>query len=424
VNSLTAITRLIGGHTYAIAALAVIAALTVWLITRAVRKAPFKNTPAAVVMAGLAAMACTGYSGDTSWRFAGDHLGMHDIPERAALFAAGELALFSVALMARQNLKTESAPGFPGLLVWVITGVQVIPAFSESGFWAGIVRAFLGPILGALLWHLAMGIELRHAKPGAKSNSFPSILARELRERALSWLGLAVRDRSAEQITRDRWTVRAVALAARLAEFTPAKRTGLRGRFLAHRLSVAVGKAQAGAHPQQRQVLLDLLAARRHATSLATVMLPSPWDADLSARTALPAADTDGGHEPRTTVGQPGGQAPDMLPVPLPGQARTALRAAPDIVSAARADTGADNPLISKDKGGKPRTTPNSRADKTADTGEDKPSMAALVRSSLDNGIDDPDKVVSAVLAVHPDADTDNVKRTLRREKNKRTDYL
>ncbi|MET7651541.1 hypothetical protein [Streptomyces sp. NPDC005486] len=234
---------------------------------------PLRRSPAAVLVAALAAVACTAYSADTSWRFAEHRLDMASAGERAAMFAAAELALFACALMARQNLRTQGAPGTPGMLVWFITSVQVIPAYSESGIVGGTVRAVVGPVLAALLWHLAMGIELRHAKPDAESTSLPALLAREARERFLSRLGLAVRDRSAEQITRDRATVKAVALAAKLAETKPG-----RGRArVARRLSVAVGKAQAGADEEQRAKLLDLLAARRHAASLATIDLPSPW---------------------------------------------------------------------------------------------------------------------------------------------------
>ncbi|MCT7353601.1 hypothetical protein N4P33_15675, partial [Streptomyces sp. 15-116A] len=233
-----------------------------------------RRTPAAVLVASLAALACTAYSADTSWRFAEHSLDMASTTERAAMFAAAELALFACALMARQNLRTQGAPGTPGVLVWVITGVQVIPAYAESGIVGGTVRAVVGPVLAALLWHLAMGIELRHTRPGTGSGSLPALLARELRERLLSRLGLAVRDRSAEQITRDRATVKAVALAARLAEMGPKARGRAR---VARRLSVAVGKAQAGASDEQRVKLLELLAARRHAAALATVDLPSPW---------------------------------------------------------------------------------------------------------------------------------------------------
>ncbi|WP_306186948.1 hypothetical protein [Streptomyces sp. MK5] len=237
---------------------------------------PLRRTPAAVGVASLAAMACTVYSADTSWRFAEHRLDMASVAERGAMFAAAELALFSCALMARQNLRSpQGTPGTPGVLVWVITGVQVIPAYSESGVVGGTVRAVVGPVMAALLWHLAMGIELRHTKPGTDSQSLPALLAREARERLLSRLGLAVRDRTAEQITRDRWTVKAVALAAKLASM-PDKARG-RAR-VERRLSVAVGKAQAGADGEQRTKLLDLLAARRHAAALATIDLPSPWE--------------------------------------------------------------------------------------------------------------------------------------------------
>ncbi|MBB4711183.1 hypothetical protein BJ965_001065 [Streptomyces luteogriseus] len=234
-----------------------------------------RRVPAAVLVAALAALACTAYSADTSWRFAEHSLNMVSTTERGAMFAAAELALFACALMARQNLRTQGAPGVPGALVWFITGVQVIPAYAESGIVGGTVRAVVGPVLAALLWHLAMGIELRHARPGTGSGSLPALLARELRERLLSRLGLATRDRTAEQITRDRWTVKAVGLAAKLADMKP----GARGRArVARRLSVAVGKAQAGASEEQRAKLLELLAARRHASSLATIDLASPWE--------------------------------------------------------------------------------------------------------------------------------------------------
>ena len=280
---MTTVLHLFGGQIYAVAAVAVTVALLVLVAVRTRKRAPLKDTPAAVVWAAIAAAACTAYSGDTSWRFAGDHLGMTSVAERSAMFAAAEVSLFATGLMARQNLRMKGAPGTPGMLMWLITGVQVIPAFAESGLVGGIVRAFVGPILGGTMWHLAMGIELWDAEPGALSNSLPAVVARELRERLLSRLGLAVRDRSAEQITRDRWTVKAVALAAQLASRPPAKRANRRGRWIARRLSTAVGKAQAGASPEQRGKLLALLAARRHAAELATVALPSPWESGTEA---------------------------------------------------------------------------------------------------------------------------------------------
>ncbi|MFE6025614.1 hypothetical protein [Streptomyces niveus] len=248
-----------------------------WTSRRRAARSERRPGSPAVKVAAVAAVGCTAYSADTSWRFAADYLDMAGTVERAMMFGAAELALFATALMARQNLNSQGAPGLPGSLIWVITGVQIIPAYAESGPVGGTVRAFVGPVMAAMLWHLAMGIELRLHKPDAASKSLLARLGREVRERLLSRLGIAARDRDAVQITRDRATTRAVTLATRLAERTPAQRQGWRGRRLTRRLSKAVGRAAVGTDPAQRAQLLDQLAARRHALALATVALPSPW---------------------------------------------------------------------------------------------------------------------------------------------------
>ncbi|APY85486.1 hypothetical protein DCW30_24930 [Streptomyces alfalfae] len=290
------------------AALALV--LTAWAIRRRGARSQKRLGGPAVNVAAVAALGCTAYSADTSWRFAADYLDMAGTAERAGMFAAAELALFATALMARQNLAVQGAPGLPGTLVWVITTVQVIPAYAESGPVGGTVRAFVGPVMAAMLWHLAMGIELRLRTPGAASNGLLAVLGREARERLLSRLGIAARDRDAAQITRDRATARAVTLAARLAERTPEQQQSRRGRRLTRRLSKAVGRASVGTDPLQRAQLLDQLAARRHALALATVPLPSPWSpAHSSASTAtvpaqptstvpVPVPTSDGSDEP------------------------------------------------------------------------------------------------------------------------------
>lgn len=257
-------------------AVLLLAALLLPLLRTRRRQRP----PAAVVAAAVGALVCTAYSGDTSWGFARDRLGMTAVEERAAMFLAAELALFACALMARQNLRTLGTPGTPGALVWLITGVQVIPAYAESGPVGGTVRAIVGPVMAALLWHLAMGIELRHGS-GDGSNSLPALIGRELRERLLSRLGLAVRDRSAAQITRDRATARAVQLAAR-----PHLR-----RWGRARLAAAVARSGVGVDHVQREVMLQQLAARRGALSLQTVDLASPF-------APAPAAIEQGSPEP------------------------------------------------------------------------------------------------------------------------------
>ncbi|SFY48704.1 hypothetical protein [Streptomyces sp. F-1] len=265
-------------------------ALTAWAIRHRGTRPQKRLGGPAVKVAALAALGCTCYSADTSWRFAADYLDMAGTAERAGMFAAAELALFATALMARQNLAAQGAPGLPGTLVWVITTVQVIPAYAESGLIGGTVRAFVGPVMAAMLWHLAMGIELRLRTPGAASNGLVAVLGREARERLLSRLGIAARDRDAAQITRDRATARAVTLASRLAERTPEQQRNRRGRRLTRRLSKAVGRAAVGTDPLQRAQLLDQLAARRHALALATVSLPSPWTpaGTASVTTVLP----------------------------------------------------------------------------------------------------------------------------------------
>jgi hypothetical protein len=254
-----------------------LAAALAWLLTRAARRLTLPPGP--ILIAGLGAMVCTAYSGDTSWRFAEHRLGMVDPDERAVMFAAGELALLACAIMARANkaaTATDTAAGsagIPGALVWAITGVQIIPAFTESGAVGGTVRAFFGPIMAGLLWHLAMGLEIRVVRPGTLSTGMVAVIGRELRERLLSRLGLVTRDRTAEQITRDRATTRAVHLAA-LLEFRPG---GPLGSLRRRRLAAAVARSGAATNGEQRHRLLQQLAARRTSGQLATVPLASPW---------------------------------------------------------------------------------------------------------------------------------------------------
>ncbi|WP_143669117.1 hypothetical protein [Streptomyces sp. wa1063] len=286
------------------AALAILGA-ALWATVRTVRSITWP--PAPVLVAGAGAIVCTAYSGDTSWRFAGERLGMVDSTERALMFGAGELALLASAVMARANKAstatkvTAGSAGVPGVLVWVITGVQVIPCYATSGIVGGTVRAVIGPVLAGLLWHLAMGLEIRVARPEALSTGLPAIIGRELRERLLSRLGLAARDRTAEQITRDRATARAVHLAAVLELHPDGWMSGHRRR----RLAAAVARSGAGTNGEQRHRLLQQLAARRTSGQLATVPLASPW-----AGTPVP-----GEAYPRTPLGVTGAQLRIMDPL-------------------------------------------------------------------------------------------------------------
>ncbi|MFD8009910.1 hypothetical protein [Streptomyces sp. NPDC058955] len=277
---------------------------------------------AAVVTATVAALVCTAYSADTSWRFAAHYLDMRNTAERTAMFAAAELALFSMALMARQNLHgPRQAAGLPGVLVWVITAMQTIPAYAEAGPVGGTVRAFTGPVMAAVLWHLAMGIEPRQRTPDAASRGLAAVLTRQARERLLARLGIVQQDQGAAEIIRDRATHRAVALAARLAEMTPGQRTGRAGRRTVRRLSKALARSGIDADPLRNEQLLRQLATRRQAAALATIDLPERWTTpagqpvsppDHSRADADERAESDGLAEnrPRPHPSDPGDEEP------------------------------------------------------------------------------------------------------------------
>ncbi|MFI8367610.1 hypothetical protein [Streptomyces sp. NPDC085466] len=253
-----------------------------------------RRLSAAVVTATVAALVCTAYSADTSWRFAAHYLDMRNTAERTGMFAAAELALFSMALMARQNLHgPRQAAGLPGVLVWVITAMQTIPAYAEGGPIGGTVRAFTGPVMAAVLWHLAMGIELRQRTPDAASRGLAAVLTRQARERLLARLGIVQQDQGAAEIIRDRATQRAVALAARLAEMTPGQRTGRAGRRTVRRLSKALARSGIDADPLRNEQLLRQLATRRQAATLATVDLPERWTPPTGQPVSPPAAQPD-----------------------------------------------------------------------------------------------------------------------------------
>ncbi|MET7483986.1 hypothetical protein [Streptomyces sp. NPDC005538] len=264
----------------ALAALLVVVMSAAWPLQRYRRKpsAGQRRSTAAIPVAAVAAIGCTAYSADTSWRFAADYLDMGSAGERAAMFAAAELALFATALMARQNLHgPNQAPGAPGTLTWVITGMQIVPAYAESGLVGGTVRAFVGPVLAALLWHLAMGIELRHRSPHADSRSLTAVLARQARERLLARLGIADRDADAARIIRERALDQAVTLIFRAEAMTPEKRAKRRGRRLTRRLHQALEQADVDRDEHQDELLLRKLATRRQALALASIPLPARW---------------------------------------------------------------------------------------------------------------------------------------------------
>lgn len=140
-------------------ALAAVVPIAVMLLIGLIRYArrrswhrPWRDS-APVVVATVAAVACTAYSATTSWRFTGHHLEMHHTVERAGFFATGELALLANAVMARQNLRgRKQSAGLPGALLWVLAAVLTIPAYAEFGLVDGTWNGFFGPVMAAVLW--------------------------------------------------------------------------------------------------------------------------------------------------------------------------------------------------------------------------------------------------------------------------------
>ncbi|MFD3561915.1 hypothetical protein ACFWVU_19835 [Streptomyces sp. NPDC058686] len=259
-----------------------LALFAAWTAYRQRRQPPGHShwrSAVAVRVAAVAAIGCTAYSADTSWRFAADYLDIASTVERSFMFATAELALFAMALMARQNLKgPKRAPGPPGVLVWVITGAQIIPAYAESGPVGGTVRALIGPVMAAILWHLAMGIELRNHTPAATSRSLLAILGRQARERLLARLGIHDQDADAARLIRERALSRAVTLILRIEAMPMEKQAKGRGRRATRRLHEALERAGVDSDPLQDELLLRKLGTRQQATQLASLPLPERWE--------------------------------------------------------------------------------------------------------------------------------------------------
>ncbi|MFE2240066.1 hypothetical protein ACFXCU_11295 [Streptomyces virginiae] len=350
--------------------LAAACALVVGLIARRSQRRPHDRTrrlSAAAVTAAAAALVCTAYSADTSWRFAAHYLDMRNTAERTVMFAAAELALFSLALMARQNLHgPRQAAGLPGILVWVITAMQTIPAYAESGPVGGTVRAFTGPVMAAVLWHLAMGIELRQRTPDAASRGLAAVLTRQARERLLARLGIVEQDQGAAQIIRDRAMQRAVTLAAHLAEMPPGQRTKRAGQRTVHRLSKALARSGIDADPGRNEQLLRQLATRRQAAALATIDLPGRWTTPAGQPVSPPATPPDHSRAGADGRAEGDGRAGDR-PRPHPSD-----RGDEEPHPGARQQSARPNPTARSDP--EPTTRPQETAEPPTGSGSGTPA--------------------------------------------------
>lgn len=211
------------------------------------------------------ALATLTVSLNTSWRFFDEVL---HIPtaygERYIMFAVAEMALVVSGAGMAANVRRTGRPGSFRLVVWGMCAVSAYMAWKMSNFEEGLGRVILGPLLGTIMLHLALGLELRtrHHSTGAFAR-----VGSELRERLLSRLGLADDERDALQRTRDRAAFQAAQLSL------PRRWRWSREA----RLQRALLAANVADDAHMRDKMLARLAVLRHAHELTTHDQSSPW---------------------------------------------------------------------------------------------------------------------------------------------------
>lgn len=230
-----------------VAAALAAAGLLLALMTRLVRVLRRHANRAQVVTVGLlvpAAMAL-GLSASTSYRFAGQRLGITDLIERLTLCATVEAAIIALTLHAWGAKSKASA-----WLAYSLVGVQSIPAFEVSGGAGGVFRIAAGPVLLALLLHKLLGLEMKLS--GQQSDGLLASIGREIRERLTALLGIGRRGADSAAIARSRAADRAVKLGSSRS---------LR-RFAAARLSKAIDAAQHGLNQDDAAAAEAAIVAR------------------------------------------------------------------------------------------------------------------------------------------------------------------
>lgn len=162
---------------------------------------------------------------NTSWNFFGDVLHVDNVWDRGSMFFVLEIAQGACYWGMRASIRRHGTPGPARLIAWALCGVAAYMAWSLSGFWVGVARVLLGPLLSLVMLHLGLGIEVRGLK--LKETSLWVTVTRELRERFLATLGLSDEGRSARVIIQRR----AIARAGRIV-MTSRGRRSTRRRFV------------------------------------------------------------------------------------------------------------------------------------------------------------------------------------------------
>jgi hypothetical protein len=306
-----------------VAAAVVGAVLLLVVSTRVVRVLRRNANRAQIVTVGLLVPAAMGLamSASTSYRYAGQRLGITDITERMTLCGVAEAGIIALTLHAWGTKSKGSA-----LLAYFFVGAQAIPAFEVSSGAGGVVRIVLGPIMLALMLHKLLGIETKLS--GAQSTGLLASAAREIRERLTARLGIGRRGEDSAAIARSRAADRAVKLASgrklsrfaavRLAKAIDAAQHGL------NEVDAAAAEASIVARIVRRKSVADLHSLdARHAWTVATAAMGTDTDAangaDTNGQTAgrdaatkRPRKRTNTGQDAATKTAKLAAKYPDM----------------------------------------------------------------------------------------------------------------
>ncbi|MGW0003399.1 hypothetical protein ACWDT6_06115 [Nocardia grenadensis] len=215
----------------------------------------------------VVALVCISISLNTSWRFFDEVLGIStEWGERWIMFAAVEAAMVACGAGMVHSVRKHGKPGPSQSVTWGLVAATALIAWGMSDdVLEAAGRVIVGPLLGTVMLHLALGLEFR--RHGHQSANVVARLARELRERFLSRFGLADDDRDAAQRTRDRAAYRAAALSL-------PKRARWSRQARLERALLAAGVAD---DPVMRERMMARLAVVRHAQELANIDQDSPW---------------------------------------------------------------------------------------------------------------------------------------------------
>ncbi|OQO88998.1 hypothetical protein B1813_22870 [Saccharomonospora piscinae] len=161
----------------------------------------------------VSALAFMGLSVDTTIRFFQDKLGIKDPLELALIFGGMELGLLACGIAMREAVRRgDEVPASAQTVAWGLAGLAGLTGLLLGGWPGGLVRA-AGPALAMVMLHMALGVELRHAKPGDRApRGAVARMVSELRERALARFGLADEGRTALVRSRRRAARRAAQL--------------------------------------------------------------------------------------------------------------------------------------------------------------------------------------------------------------------